>query len=104
MSNENDRTEPIVITGARSVAGEFWADATLQVKKTAASEWETIGKSTGKGQPETITVAPNDTSRVLNIDFDDFKRFIPTHKTGRVIISTGGTEQFDLEALTPPSE
>ena len=39
MSRDNDRTEPVVIAGVRSVAGEFWADATLQVKKTAASAW-----------------------------------------------------------------
>ena len=71
--------------------------------KTVASEWETVGKSAGKGQPETIKVAPNDHSGGLIINFDDFKRFMPTHKTGRVIISTGATEEFDLEALTPPS-
>ena len=103
MSKTNEPAEPIVIAGVRSPEGTFWPDATLQVKKTVASEWETVGKSTGKGQPETITVAPNDASKVLQIDFDDFKRFMLTHKIGRVIISTGATVEFEFEVLTPPS-
>lgn len=103
FAKENRRAEPIVIVGVRSAAGEFWADATIQVKKTVASEWETVGKSAGKGQPETIKIAPDADSEGFMINFDDFKRFIPTHKSGRVIISTGATSEFDLEALTPPS-
>jgi hypothetical protein len=101
MSSENDRTKPIFIAGVRSLEGTFWADATLQVKKTTTSEWETIRKYTGKGQPETITVGPNDASKVFQIDFDDFKGFMLTHKVGRVIISTGATKEFNLEALSP---
>jgi hypothetical protein len=102
FSKENSRTEPIVIAGVRSVTGEFWADATLQVKRTVASEWEAVGKSTGKGQPEMIKVAPNDHSGGFMINFDDFKRFMITHKIGRVTISSGATAEFNLEALTPP--
>jgi hypothetical protein len=101
ISPEDGRTEPVVITGTTSQTGLFWADATLQVKKTADSEWELVGKSTGKGDPKTMTVALNEGSNVFRIDFDDLKRFITTHKLARVIISSGALDEFELEALTP---
>ncbi len=49
---DNDRIEPVIIAGVRNSAGEFWADASLQVKKTKSAEWRTVGKSTGKGGAE----------------------------------------------------
>jgi hypothetical protein len=99
-SEKNDRTQAISISGTRSTDGTFWPDATLQVRKMADSDWETIGKATGKGQPETINVAPNDFSRILEIEFDPFEQFITTHKRGRVIISSGATAEFSLKDLT----
>lgn len=103
ISPEDRRTEPVVIAGAKRPTDIFWADATLQVKKTAASEWEMVGKSKGEGVPETMTVPSNEGSKVFRIDFDSLKRFITTHKMGRVIISSGVVAEFELEALTPPT-
>jgi hypothetical protein len=103
ISPEDGRTEPVVIAGSTDPAGLFWADATLQVKKTAESDWELVGKSQVRGDSTTLTIPLNGESKVFRIDLDTLKPFIATHKVARVTISSGGVEEFELEALTPPT-
>ena len=103
ISPDDRRTAPVVIAGARSRTDIFWANATLQVKKTAAAEWQIVGKSKGDGVPETMTVASNEGSKVFRIDFETLKRFITSDGMGRVTISCGAAAEFQLETLTPPT-
>ena len=103
IASDESRTEPVVIAGARSRTDVFWAGATIEVKKATASEWEMVGQSKVEGVAETMTVLSNESSKVFRVDFDNLKRFIATHKMGRVITSNGAIAQFDLEALNPPT-
>src|ERR1700731_3153102 len=103
VPRETESVETVALQGVRAEGGGFWPDETLQVKKTETAEWETIGRSIGNGRRETLTVAPNDHSGVLNVAFDAFKPCIGTHQFGRVVLSTGPAAEFELKYLAPPS-
>ena len=92
----------VVIAGTRTKAGKFFPHATLQVRKTMGSEWETIAKSASDGPVETISVSPDDHSGLLVVKLDPFRQYLHTHHRGRVIISTGDTAEFALEGLADP--
>ena len=101
--SKDGRTGPILIAGSRSQSEIFWANARFLVKKTATSEWQAVAESTPKGVAETMTVPSDKASRAFRIELDAFKRYMSTHKMGRVVISSGAVAEFQLEALLPPA-
>ncbi len=100
----NEPPPPIVIEGTKTPDGSFWPDVRLEVRKARKGNWKKIATSPSHGERATVTIGPNATNFDLTVNLDAFKPLLHNYKSGRIVLNTGRTSEFELEDLLPARE
>jgi hypothetical protein len=90
-------TKSVRIVGGRTLDGDFWPQADLQVTNSG-EEWKTIGKPPPHGVP-TVLEIPMGSAGKMRVPLTDFKPVIARYKFGRIVFSSGDSAIFSLSLL-----
>jgi hypothetical protein len=96
-----DNQTPAVATieGTKTEDGTFWPDVTSQVLNEETGKWETISKPFNHGHRGSVTIKPGEANHELLVSLDVFLPLVGKYKTGKLILNTGETAEFDLYDL-----
>jgi hypothetical protein len=93
---------PVSIAGVKAAHGVFWPDVTLQVRNESTGKWRTIAKPINVGQRTTLRIEANNINSELMVNLDVFKSLIGKYESGRIVLNTGASCEFQLKYLLPP--
>jgi hypothetical protein len=92
----------VVIGGTKTADGIFWPDVRLEVRKGQKDKWERIPTSPNHGERATVTIEPNAINLDLMVNLDAFKPLLNKYESGRIVLKTGRSSEFELKDLLPP--
>jgi hypothetical protein len=95
----NPSPPPAVIKGYKLPDGSFWPSVTLQIGKDLEGPWRTIGHSSSRGKPATLTVKAGKPNFDLNVNLTAFSPMLHKMHWGRVALSTGDAAYIELKDL-----
>jgi len=99
------KTPPrVVIEGTRTTDGVFWPDVKLEARKGRTGKWRKVPNPSIEGERATVTIEPNAINFDLMVNLDAFKPLMRTYESGRIVLKTGRTSQFELKDLVPPEQ
>lgn len=99
---KDETPSPIVIEGTRTADGSFWPDFRLEVRKGRKGKWKRIVTSPTSGERATVTIEPKAIKFDLMVKLDAFKPFLNEYGSGRIVLKTGRSSEFELKDLLPP--
>lgn len=92
----------VVIEGTKTADGGFWPDVRLEVRKGRKGKWKRIAQSPNRGERATVRIEPKATSFDLMVNLDAFKPFLNKYESGKIVLDTGWSSEFELKDLLPP--
>ena len=99
------KTPPrVVIEGTKTADGIFWPEVRLEVRKTRNAKWKRIATSRNEGQRASMIIEPNAINFDLTVNLDAFKPMLGKYESGRIVLNTGRTSEFELKDLLPPEQ
>jgi hypothetical protein len=100
-----NKTPPrVVIEGTKTADGIFWPEVRFEVRKTRKTKWRRIATSPNEGQRASVTIEPNAINFDLTVNLDAFKVFLGKYESGRIILNSGRTSEFELKDLLPSEQ
>ena len=100
-----NKTPPrVVIEGTRTTDGVFWPDVKLEARKGRTGKWKQVPNPAIEGELATVIIEPNAINFDLTVNLDAFKPLMGTYESGRIVLKTGRTLQFELKDLVPPEQ
>ena len=101
ISGSRAQAKDVAVEGVDREEGQFWPVVRCEVRRARGSPWEPIGESSAEGSRRRLAIKADSAPVELRITLDIFKPLIEKYESGRIVLSSGDTSQFELKELTP---
>ena len=89
------------VEGEEGEEGQFWPLVRCEARRAPDAPWEPIGGSSADGPRQRLEIKAGSPAVELRVTLDIFKPLIGKYESGRIVLSSGDTSQFELKDLAP---
>jgi hypothetical protein len=104
ISGSRAQAKDATIEGINGEEGQFWPVIRCEARRAPDTPWESIGESSMDGPRKRLEIKADSPAVELRVTLDIFKPLIGKYYSGRIVLSSGDTSQFELQELTPRTE
>jgi hypothetical protein len=101
VSGSRAKATDATVEGVDREEDQFWPVVRCEVQRARGAPWEAIGESSVEGSRKRLAIKADSPPVELRVTLDIFKPFIGKYESGRIVLTSGDTSQFELKELTP---
>ena len=102
ISGKRAKARTVVVDGVETAPKTFWPKVRYEARKAPDQPWQPIGESSVVGRPKKLTIKSGAIYTDLWVSLGIFKPIVGRYESGRIILSSGQSSEFQLQSLAPP--